>query len=88
MIDESHRRILLQRDHVDLKRAQDVELWTSVLEIYASDLLNAVTYVGTSSVDVLHYLVDKGLVGRALRPPAPKPSGSGTNSTNDGKPEK
>jgi len=88
MIDESHRRLLLQRDHVDLKRPQDIELWTSVLEIYAADLLNAVAEVGTSSTSVLRYIVDNGLVGRTLRAPAVKPPGSGTNSANDEKPEK
>ena len=65
MIDDSQRRLLLQRDQVDLKRGQDIELWTSVLDIYAADLLDAVNAVGTSASEVLGYIVDKGLVGRA-----------------------
>ena len=76
LIPERHS-LLLQREHVDLKKAAEVELWTDVLGIYTADLLDAVAVMGTRSSEVLQYIVDKGLVGRALRSPKTKPKSSG-----------
>jgi hypothetical protein len=65
--------LLLQKEHLDLKRTKEVELWTDVLDIYAADLVNAVAEVGTSPEAVLGYILDKGLIGNRLRTPDPKP---------------
>ena len=72
MIDERYR-LLLQDESIDLKKVRQVELWTDLLDIYTADLFNAVAIAGTSSTAVLQYIVDSGLVGRALRTPDPTP---------------
>lgn len=70
---EDRHHLLLQHEHIDLKKMREVELWTDVLDIYTADLFNAVAVAGTSSAAVLQYIIDNRLVGSALRTPAAKP---------------
>ena len=71
MVDDRYR-VLIAQARIDLKKMQDVELWTDVLGIYAADLVDAVSVVGNSSSAVLQYIVDNNLVGKRLRTSEPK----------------
>jgi hypothetical protein len=47
---------LLKKPTVNIRSPADVELWTTVLNIYTADLVRAVSEVGDSSEAVLAYL--------------------------------
>jgi hypothetical protein len=64
---------LFAKDTVNLRNPQDVELWTHTLNIYTTDLVTAVTAVGTSTARVLEYLQQHVIANRRSRAPEPTP---------------
>jgi hypothetical protein len=60
-------RELLAKPTIDLRNPQDVETWTSALDVYTADLVQAVEVVGTQSVAVLEYLRSHDYPGRRSR---------------------
>ena len=74
--------LLLSDSDIDLRKSRQVELWTEVLDIYTADLVNAVAAAGPTSVDVLKYIIDKGLAGNQSRTLIPRPKRAQDNSKN------
>jgi hypothetical protein len=64
---------LLAHEHVSLRSAAELDLWTETLDIYVADVVMAVAEVGNVSADVLAYLLAHGIVGHRSRTPEPSP---------------